>query len=120
MAITPGVQAGKTPYQIGGATGIAPVRYGNSAGAAVTSAVSSTITLPTDPQGNAYAAYRLSASASVWVGWGSGPATATGSNEWIMTGGSVQDLVPPPGTTQVSFIPADAVTAASMAVTGLY
>jgi hypothetical protein len=119
MAGSACAQAGKTPYQVGGAQGIAPLRYGNSTGAATTTATTVGIAFPVDPQGNAYAAYRLTASAAVWIGFGAG-ATAAGANEWILTPGTCQDVVPPVGTTQVSFIPADAVTAASVAVTGLY
>lgn len=119
MAITSGQQAGKAPYQIAGAEATAPVRNGNTTVGAVSSAANVTVTLPVDPQGNAYAAYRISTSAAMWVCFGSGPAAAS-ANAWIVTPGAIWDLVPPPGTTQLSAFPADALTAGSVSVMGLY
>jgi hypothetical protein len=120
MAITPGAQRGQTPYQVNGAEAVAPVRPGNSTTIVLATAVSGTATLPVDPQGNAYAAYRVTASASVWFGFGSGPAVPGTANQWIVSPGAIWDVVPPPGTTQASAIGADAITAASVSIVGLY
>lgn len=119
MAITPGQQAGKSPYQVAGAEAVAPVRPGNST-AAITPTASTTATLPVDPQGNAYAAYRFTASGSIWFGFGSGPATAGGANEFLVTIGIVLDIVPPPGTTQYTAIFDAASTTGSLCCVGLY
>lgn len=119
MAVSPGVQAGKTPYQVAGAQAVAPVRYGNSA-AQVYTATAGVLTLPTDPQGNAYAAYRIVTSVTAWVCWGAGPAVVNTANEWLQGPGIPQDIVPPVGTTQASVICADSLTAGSISIVGLY
>lgn len=121
MAITAGAQRGRAPYQINGAEATAPVALGASAQIVVASAVSGTTTLPTDAAGNAYACYRVTSSAAMWFGFGAGPATAGGGNgQWLITPGVIMDIWPPAGATQMSAIPADAVTAGSVSIAGLY
>jgi hypothetical protein len=128
MAIRTGSQAGIGPLQIQGALAVAPIRYGNSTAATVATAVSVTLALPVDPNGNAYAAYRVITSVAMWAGFGAGPATVAAANEWIQASGVPQDIVPPSGpvltnigaVVSMSFIPADAGTAGSISITGLY
>ncbi len=120
MAITAGQQAGKAPLQVGGAEAVAPIRNGNTTTIVLVAAASVTATLPTDPQGNAYAAFRFTSSSAMWVGFGSGPAVAGTANQWIVAPGAIWDVVPPLGTTQASAIPADALTTGSLSIMGLY
>lgn len=120
MAIAAGQQAGKGPYPVGGAEAVAPVRNGNTTTIVLATAVSGTATLPVDPQGNAYAAYRFASSVSMWVGFGSGPAVPGTANQWIVSPGAIWDIVPPAGATQVSAIQADAATVGSLSIMGLY
>lgn len=119
MAITPGAQRGRAPYQINGAEAVAPVQLGASANV-LTPSASATVTLPTDAAGNAYACYRITASGAVWFGFGSGPATPNGANEWLVGPGIVMDIIPPAGATQISAIFDAASTAGSLCITGLY
>lgn len=120
MAITAGSLRGRAPYQVNGAEATAPVAMGASASVILASAISGTATLPVDSAGNSYAAYRITSSAALWFGFGAGPATAGGANEWLITPGMIMDVWPPAGATQISAIPADAVTAVSLSVAGLY
>ena len=121
MAISPGQQSGKSAYQVGGAEAVAPIRPGASTSiTTATNTVSATATLPVDASGNAYAAYRVTSSASAWICFGSGPATQGAANAWLVTPGMISDLVPPPGTTQLSAILADAIAAGSVGIMGLY
>lgn len=119
MAITAGSQAGRAPYQVNGAEATAPIAMGASAVAATPTA-SSTVTLPKDAASNAYACYRFTASGSVWFGFGAGPATPGGANEWLITPGMIMDVWPPAGATQFSAIFDAASTSGSLCCTGLY
>lgn len=119
MAISSGAQRGKAPYQVNGAEAVAPVSPGNSTFAGTPTA-SVTALLPVDAQGNAYAAYRFTASGSISFGFGAGPATLNGPNQYLITVGMVLDFVPPPGTTQYSAFFDAASTTGSLCCTGLY
>jgi hypothetical protein len=121
MAIIAGVQAGKVPLQIQGATGVAPIRFGASAGVA-TPTTAQQVTLPLDPAGNAYSAYQVTASGSMWFCWntGSGAATIAGANCYLITLGSQETLVAPPGATGLSVIFDGASTTGSLCVIGLF
>jgi hypothetical protein len=120
MAVTPGAQRGKTPYQVNGAEAIAPVQLGNSASLIFAAATTATATLPTDPQGNAYPCYRFKASSAQWYCFGSGPAVPGAASTYLIGPGIVEDVFAPAGSTQVSAIPADAVTTGSFSIVGLY
>ena len=121
MAVVAGIQAGKGAYQIGGAQPLAPVRLGVSAGVAFTASAAS-VAIPTDAASNAYAAVRLTVSVAAWVAFttGSGAATVAGANCYLIAPGTIWDVIPPPGATTVSAINADAATAGSLGVVGLY
>lgn len=119
MAITAGAQRGRAPYQVNGAEAVAPVALGASA-SIVTPTASATVTLPVDASGNAYAAYRITASGQIWFGFGSGPATAGGANEWLVGPGVAMDIIPPAGATQISAIFDAASTTGSLCIIGLY
>lgn len=119
MAITAGAIRGQAPYQVNGAEATAPVRLGASAFLAAPAA-SVTVTLPTDTAGNAYAAFRITAAGSAWFGFGSGPATVGGANEWLITPGMLVDVIPPVGSTQLSAILDTGVTTGSVCVVGIY
>jgi len=119
MAISQGANRGQVPYPINGATTVAPVRPGNSTFASTPTA-STTANLPVDQAGNAYAAYRFTASGSISFGFGSGPATANGANQYLITVGMVLDFVPPPGTTQYTAFLDAASTTGSLCCIGLY
>jgi len=123
MAILAGAQAGKEPltYSVKGYN--APNRVGTPVsvtGAAI--ATASTLTLPVDPQGNAYSAYLLTAGVAVWIAWtnGSGNASIGGANCFLFPTGTSFCLVPPPGATSVSVIGDTGVTTGSFCLSGLY
>lgn len=123
MGIIAGVQAGKAPYPIAGATGEAPIRLGVSAG--LTGIVAGTpqqLTLPVDSNGNAYAAFIANVSAPVWACWntGSGAATATGANCYLLTPSGAFLAVPPPGATGISVVGDTGGTAGSFGIAGLF
>lgn len=119
MAITAGSLRGRAPYQVNGAEATAPVAMGASA-SIITPAASTTVTLPVDSAGNSYAAYRITASGSIWFGFGAGPAVAGAANEWLVTIGMIMDVWPPAGSTQISAIFDAASTTGSLCITGLY
>lgn len=119
MAITAGAQRGKAPYQVNGAEATAPVYLGASA-SIITPTASATATLPTDAAGNSYAAFRFTASGSIWFGFGAGPAVAGAAGTFLITPGMVIDVVPPAGSTQASAIFDAASTAGSLCIVGLY
>jgi hypothetical protein len=119
MAITAGAQRGKGPYQVNGAEAVAPVALGASANI-LTPTGSITVTLPVDTSGNAYACYRITASGAIWFGFGSGPASANGANEWLVGPGIVMDIIPPAGATQISAFFDAASTTGSLCITGIY
>jgi hypothetical protein len=119
MAITAGSLRGRAPYQVNGAEAVAPVALGASA-SIITPTASATVTLPTDSAGNTYAAYRITASGQIWFGFGSGPATPGGANEWLVGPGVSMDIWPPAGATQISAIFDAVSTTGSLCITGLY
>ena len=112
------------PYQVQGALGIAPVRLGQSASAtALAAGTAQTITLPTDPQGNAYAAFIANVSTPVWFCWttGTGNATIGGANCYLLTPSVSFIAIAPPGATAVSVIlDTIGVATASVGVAGVY
>jgi hypothetical protein len=102
MAIVAGVQAGKVPFQIQGATGVAPIRFGASASAtALATGTAQQVTIPVDYESGVYAAYQVTASTAIWFCWntGSGAATVGGANCFLITQGSQETIVAPPGAT---------------------
>lgn len=120
MAITAGALRGQSPYSAnGGAEAVAPIRYGASA-SITTPTASATVTLPVDSAGNSYPCYRITSSGSIWWGFGSGPATAGGANEYLSTIGEVQDVMAPTGSTQISAIFDAASTTGSLCIIGIY
>lgn len=119
MAITAGSQAGRAPYQVNGAEATAPVAMGASA-VATTPTASTTVTLPKDANSIAYSCYRFTASGNIWFGFGSGPATAGGANEWLITPGMIMDVWALTGSTQFSAIFDAASTTGSLCCTGIY
>lgn len=123
MAVIPGVQSGKTPYPIAGATGEAPIRLGVSVGAtALSASVATQLTLPVDAGGNGYAAMIANASAPCWFCFnnGSGAATIAGANCYLITPSAVFSVCPPPGATGASVILDTGGTAGSIGVAGLF
>ncbi len=123
MAVVAGIQAGKVPFQIQGATGVAPIRFGASAAllaASLTGAVN--VALPVDPQGNAYAAYQVTSASPIWFCWttGTGAATVGGANCYLITAGSQETIVAPPGATSVAAIYDTGTTTGSFCIVGLF
>lgn len=118
MAITPGWQRGSGVFQPAGAEAVAPTRLGNSASSVYTG-TAVTLTLPTDAQGNAYAAYRFAAACAYWVGYGTA-ATVGGAGCYLVTPGCDLDSVPPVGQTTISVIADTGTTIGSFCVIGLY
>jgi len=121
MAIIAGQQAGKPCVQVNGATDSrAPIRYGVSANATAVGATAVQLTLPTDPQGNAYSAYLIYTAGPIWYAFntGSGAATAAGANCYLQNNGAAL-ISPPAGATGLSAI-ADSGTTNAISVIGVY
>ena len=120
MAALLGAQAGKAPFLMN-ATAIPAQNFGTPANsAALAGAVQ--ITLPVDPQGNAYKAYQISTSGSIWFNFNSDNTnpTVAGTSCYLTTQANATVVVPPVGTTKIGAIPATGSTTPDVCVIGLY
>jgi hypothetical protein len=126
--LVPGVNRGTPPYQIQGATGVAPIRFGESASATnVGSTQPQQVVLPVDVNGLPYAAFQITASGAVWFCFNSGAGAATigGAHCYLITVGSQETVVPPydkvgAASLGISVIGDTGVTNASFCIIGLF
>ncbi len=121
MSIIAGCQAGKTPFQVNGATDSrAPIHLGVPTNSVVTSTAVQ-LALPTDPQGSPYAAYAIYFAGAIWYAFntGSGAATVAGANCYLASGANIF-VVAPAGATGLSVILDTSATAGSISIIGIY